>query len=76
MEELDQELARDVLLVRRESFNGDEDGRGGNDENEESMDARCGKEADLDGDRVRQGQAGRFVRGSGWEIWHLYGGGV
>ena len=39
------------------------------------MDARCGKEADLDGDRVRWGQAGRFVRGSGQEIWHSYSGG-
>ena len=31
MEELDEELAREVSLVTGESFNGDEDGRGGND---------------------------------------------
>ena len=39
------------------------------------MDARHRKEANLDGDRVGQGQAGRFIRGSDWEIWHLYSGG-
>ena len=32
VQELDKELAGDVSLVFRESFNGDEDGRGGNDE--------------------------------------------
>ena len=33
------------------------------------------EEADLNGDRVRQGRVGRFVRGSDWEIWHSYSGG-
>ena len=32
MEELDKELAGDILLVGGESFDGDEDGRGSNDE--------------------------------------------
>ena len=76
VEELDQELARDVLLVGRESFNGNEDGGGGNGEDEESMDARHGEEVDLDGGCIRQGQVGRFIRGRGWEIWHSYGGGL
>ena len=55
VEELDQELTRDILLVQRESFDGNEDGRGSNDEGEESMGARCGEETDLNGDRVRWG---------------------
>ena len=75
MEELDQELAGDVLLVQRESFNGNEDGGSGDDKDEKSMDSRCGEEAGLNGDRVGWGQVERFVRWSGWEIWHLYGGG-
>ena len=49
VEELDQELTRDVLLIERESFNSDEDGGGGNDEDKKGMDARCGKGADLYG---------------------------
>ena len=32
VEKLDKELAGDVSLVAGESFNGDEDGRGGNNE--------------------------------------------
>ena len=40
------------------------------------MHVRCGEETDLDGDRVGQGQVWRFISGSGWEIWHLYGGGL
>ena len=32
MEELDEKLAQEVSLVAGESFDGDEDGRGGNDE--------------------------------------------
>ena len=55
MEELDQELARDVLLIQRESFDGDEDGGSGDDEDEKSVDARCGEETDLNGNRVRWG---------------------
>ena len=34
VEELDQKLAMDVLLVWRESFNGDEDGGGSDSEDE------------------------------------------
>ena len=40
------------------------------------MNVRCGKEVDLDGDRVGRGGVGRFVRWSGQEIWHSYGGGL
>ena len=39
------------------------------------MDMRREEEADLNGDRVRRGRVGRFVRGSDWEIWHSYSGG-
>ena len=39
------------------------------------MDVRCGKKGDPDGNRVGQRRVGRFVRGSGQEIWHSYGGG-
>ena len=63
-------MTGDVLLVGWESFDGDEDHGGGDDKNEEGVDAICGEKADLDGDRVRQGQVGRFISGSGWEIWH------
>ena len=38
------------------------------------MYTRCGEEVDLNGDRVRWGRAGRFIRVSDWEIWHLYSG--
>ena len=41
VEKLDKELAGDVGLVARESFDGDEDGRGGNDEGIQGMDSRC-----------------------------------
>ena len=49
VEELDQELTRDVLLIERESFNSDEDGGGGDDEDKKGMDARRGKGVDLYG---------------------------
>ena len=49
VEELDQELARDILLIGRESFDGNEDGGGSNDEDKKGMDARRGKGADLYG---------------------------
>ena len=75
VEELDQELAGGVLLVGRESFDGDEDGGSDDGEDEESMDVRCG-EMDLDGGCIGQGQVGRLVRGRGWKIWHSYGGGL
>ena len=70
VEELDQELARDILLIGRESFDGNEDGGGSNDEDKKGMDARSGQGADLDGQRIGWGQVGRFVSGRGWEIWH------
>ena len=41
VEKLDKELAGDVSLVAGESFNGDEDGRGGNNEGVQSVDSRC-----------------------------------
>ena len=40
VEELDKELAGDVSLVTGESFNGNEDGRGGNDKSIEGVDLR------------------------------------
>ena len=40
VEKLDKELAGDVSLVTGESFNGNEDGRGGNGEGVQSMDSR------------------------------------
>ena len=40
VEKLDKELTGDVSLVTGESFNGDEDGRGGNDEGVQSVDSR------------------------------------
>ena len=75
VEELDQELARDILLVWREFFDGDENGGGSNNEDEQGMDVGCGEETGLNGDRAGQGRVGRFVKQSGWEVWHLYGGG-
>ena len=66
----------DILLIGGESFDGDENGWGGNDEDKEGVDMRHGKVADLDGQRVGQGQMGRFISGRGWEIWHSYGGGL
>ena len=41
MEKLDKELAGNVGLVVGESFNGAEDGRGGNNEGVQGMDSRC-----------------------------------
>ena len=55
MEELDQELTRDVLLIGGEPFNCNEDGGGGDDEDEKSVDTGSGQGADLYGQRVRQG---------------------
>ena len=40
VEKLDKELTGDVSLVARESFDSDEDGRGGNDEDIQSVDPR------------------------------------
>ena len=50
MEELDQKLTRDILLVQMESFDSNEDDGGSDNKDEESMDVRCGEEADLNGD--------------------------
>ena len=41
VEKLDKELTDNVGLVAGESFNGDEDGRGGNGKGVQSMDSRC-----------------------------------
>ena len=41
VEKLDKELAGDVGLVVRESFNGAEDGRGGNNKGVQGMDPGC-----------------------------------
>ena len=40
VEKLDEELTGNVGLVTGESFNSDEDGRGGNDEGVQSVDSR------------------------------------
>ena len=76
VEKLDKELAGDVGLVARESFDGDEDGRGGNDEGIQSVDSRCREQGELNWLRVRWGRVGRFVSESGREVWHSYGGGL
>ena len=52
MEELNKELASDVHLVAGESFNSDENGRGGNDGGIEGMDLGCQEESNPDGLRV------------------------
>ena len=41
MEELNEELAGDVHLVAWEIFNGDDNGRGGNDKGIEGINLRC-----------------------------------
>ena len=55
MEELNKELASDVHLVTGKSFDGNEDGRGGNDKGIEGVNPRCQEESDLDGLRVEWG---------------------
>ena len=74
VKELDEKLASKVGLVTGESFNSNEDGRGGNDEGVQSVDSRHGKKRELDQLRVGWGHMGRFIKRSGWEIWHSYGG--
>ena len=76
VEKLDKELAGNICLVAGESFNGNENGRGGNDEGIEGMNPRCQEESDPDGLRVRWGHVGRFIRGRGWKVWHLNGEGL
>ena len=49
MEELNKELAGDVGLIAGESFNSDEDGRGGNNVGIEGKHLRHREESDPDG---------------------------
>ena len=70
VKELDKELARKVGLVTGESFNSNEDDRGGNDDGVQSMDSRHREKSKLDWLRVGWGHVERFVRGRCWEIWH------
>ena len=76
VEELDKELTGNVSLVTGESFDCDEDGRGGNDESVEGVNPRCQEESDLDGLRVGWGCMGRLVSGRGWEVGHGVGEGL
>ena len=76
MEELDKELAGDISLIAGESFNSDEDGRGGNDKGVEGINLRCREESDLDRLRVRWGCVGRFISGRCQEVGHGKGEGV
>ena len=70
MEELNEKLTGNVCLIAGKVFDGDEDGRGGNDE---GVDLRCQEESNLDGLRVGQGHVGRFIRGRGQEVGHRKG---
>ena len=70
VKELDKELAGKVGLITGESFDSEEDGRGGNDEGVQSVDSRCREKRESDQLRVGQGHVGRFIRGKHWEIWH------
>ena len=74
IKELDKELVWKVSLVTGESFNCDEDGRGGNDKGVQSVNSRRREKSKSDQLRVRWGHVGRFVRGRCWEIWHQYKG--
>ena len=76
VQKLDKELAGEVGLVSRESFNSDEDGGGGDNEGVQGVDSRGREEGKSDRLRVRQGHVGRFVSARGREIWHSYGGGL
>ena len=76
VEELDKKLTGDVGLVTRESFDCDEDGRGGNDKSVEGVNLRHREESDLDGLRVGWGCVGRFISGRGWEVGHGVGEGL
>ena len=73
MQELDEELAGKIGLVTGESFDSNENGRGGNDEGVQSVDSRCRKKSESDWLRIGQGNVGRFVRGRCQKVWHLYG---
>ena len=73
VEELDKKLTGDISLVTGESFDCDENGRGGNDKSVEGVNLRRREESDPDGLRVGQGCMGRFVSGRGWEVGHGVG---
>ena len=73
VEELDKKLTGDVGLVIGESFDRDEDGRGGNDKSVEGVNLRHREESDLDGLRVGWGCVGRFISGRGQEVGHGVG---
>ena len=76
VEELDEKLTGDVGLVTGESFNSDEDGRGGNDESVEGVNPRHQEESDSDGLKVGRGSVGRFISGRGQEVGHGVGEGL
>ena len=76
VQKLDEELAGEVGLVSRESFNGNEDGGGGDNKGVQGVDSRGREEGKSDRLRVMQGHMGRFVSVRGQEIWHSYGGGL
>ena len=76
VQKLDEELAGEVSLVSQESFDGDEDGRGGDNEGVQGVDSRGQEEGKSDRLRVRWGRVGRFMSVRGREIWHSYGGGL
>ena len=72
---MDEELAGDVSLITRESFDGNEDGGGGDNEGEQCVNSRGGEKFKPDRLRVGRGRVGRFVSARGDEIWHSYSGG-
>ena len=76
VEELDKKLTGDVGLVTGESFDCNEDSRGGNDESVEGVNPRHQEESNLDGLRVGRECVGRFVSGRGQEVGHGVGEGL
>ena len=68
VKELDKELAGDVGLVTRESFDSDEDGGGSDNEGEQCVNSRGGEKSKPDQLRVGWGRVGRFVSARGCEI--------
>ena len=70
VEELDEGLAGNILLVTVESFDGDKNGGGCNNEDIESVDVWCWEESNADGLRAGQGWMGRFVKWRGGKVWH------
>ena len=76
VQKLDEELAGEVSLVSWESFDGDEDGGGGNNKGVQGVDSRGWEEGKSDRLRVGRGRMGRLGSARGREIWHSYGGGL